>query len=121
MGGLTSTATSGTSENTEYVAESSLGRDDKTFSRQFKRAILRQQVAGVITPEEGSLLRKAVDNRKVIDNGRCFVQVLRRRCETIAGNMFDDLAEWWRVIVEWIVENWETVIRIAITLIIAIL
>lgn len=123
MTGLTSIATGETSGGTEYVAESSLGRDDRIFARRFKRALWRQQAAGVITAEENDLLRKALKNRKAIEGGRCFVQALRRRCETIAGDMFDNLnlVEWWNILTKWLIENWETILRIAITLIIAII
>lgn len=76
---------------------------------------------GEITPEQGAVLRKALKSDKIVKNGRNYAEQLFFEVTQIAGGFFDDVQDFLRTAVQWLVENWETVLRVALTILIMLI
>lgn len=93
-----------------------LGREDWTFRRDFLRALRRQERRGEISKKEAEVFRKAIHSGKKNDQGRTYLQQLRFEVQHIAEGLVDDLRIWWDRLVVWLTDNWELVLRVAVSL-----
>lgn len=95
-----------------------LGFDDRRFRRQFNLALARLRVRGDITADQFYKYRAATFNTMEVEDGKAFVQRLREECEELAGDLMDDLVKWWEWLVQWIVENWATILKVVLALLV---
>lgn len=50
-----------------------------------------------------------------------FIEHLQTECENIAqksGAFLDDLSDWWNYLVNWLVENWDVVLKVLLSLLV---
>lgn len=60
---------------------------------------------------------RAIRSDRKVKNGRTYAEQLYFELYQIAGDFFDDLQGWLLAAYEWIIENWQTVLKVALTLI----
>ena len=109
---------------------------DRRFRKAFLRALELLKKRKKITPKQYVQLKFAAYNGLPIagvDGGErtdAFITHLRRECESkIAGQddrpLFDKLSDWWNELdlrslvnqaTNWIVDNWDTVLKVALML-----
>ena len=102
----------------EEQKEAILGVDDRRFRRQFNVALVRLRQKGEISADEYRRYRGASYNTMAIKDGKAFIQALREECEAKAGDLMDDLVKWWEWLVNWIIENWKTVLQVVLSLLV---
>lgn len=128
---LTSTGNAETgvlSENSEFV-DVRLVRADIVFRRQFCTALRRLERRGTISKADAHKYRVACYNRIRLatadGESGAFVQLLRKEVDKLrkaAGLDFDDimvdLSSIFSQVVNWIIENWELVLRVVLMLLV---
>jgi hypothetical protein len=88
---------------------------------KFERAVRQQEAAGKVTREERAVLVAAIYSDREVKNGRTYAEQLFFEVTQIAGGFFDDVQDFLRMAVQWLVENWETVLRVALTILIMLI
>lgn len=98
--------------------EAVLGVDDRRFRRQFNLALVRLRAKGEVSGEDYRRYRAASFNVMALEDGKAFIQLLREECERKAGDLLNDLAAWWQWLTEWLVDNWQTVLKVVLSLLV---
>lgn len=94
------------------------------FQHSFRRALWRLRLSGKITPQQQRKYWLAAVTSQEIEykDKQAFLIVhLQKECEKIAkasGDFLDDLSDWWNLIVAWIVENWEVILKVLLSLLV---
>jgi hypothetical protein len=79
---------------------------------------------GRLTTIQHRRLMVASYNHLILEDGLAFVQLLRGEClqhlksTTDADQWYQVLREWWDNLVEWLVENWDVVLKMALSLLV---
>jgi hypothetical protein len=50
-----------------------------------------------------------------------YVRALRYKVQAAAGDLIDDMQRWLKIAVEWMVKNWDTVLKVALSLLLMLL
>lgn len=99
-------------------------RESVRFRFAFRRALWRLRLQGRITPREQRRywLAAVTMERFEADGKSAFlIEHLHNRCERIAqasGDFLDDLSDWWNRLVAWLVENWDAVLKVLLSLLV---
>lgn len=94
------------------------------FRYAYRKALWQQRVAGKITPKQHRRYWLAAMNyeRYFYKKKRgTFIGHLERECQEVArasGAFLDDLSDWWNRLVAWMVENWDVVMKVLLTLVV---
>ena len=62
-----------------------------------------------------------MDSERIVKNGRTYAEQLYFELYEVAGDVFDDVLEWLTAAVNWLIENWETVLRVALSLLLMLI
>ena len=87
-----------------------------SFKRKYRTAVGLKVRSGKLTHEEADLLCKAMESDKIVKNGRTYASQLFFELYQIAGGVYEDVLEWLQSAVNWMIENWDTVLKVAFTL-----
>ena len=98
--------------------------DEVRFRDGFRRALRRLRLRGDISSQEHAKYWAAVTSIKTFEHeghtGR-LSEHLERSCQKIAqesGAFAADLSDWWTQIVAWIVDNWEVILKVLLSLLV---
>lgn len=100
--------------------------DTDRFSRCFRAAVRKLRRRGKVSLEDSKKFIQFSRYQEPIKAAGSFGTpsfVLMKECEKLArasGGFLDTLADWWSNLVQWIMDNWETVLKILLTLIVLI-
>lgn len=100
------------------ATEAVLHYDDRRFRRQFNIALFRLRGRGEVTADDYRKFRNASFNTLAIKDEKAFIRLLREDCEQKAGDLMDDLVKWWEWLTEWLINNWATVLKTILTLLV---
>ena len=82
------------------------------YRRRWILALNAQARRGEITPEDYRRLREASYNRRFIEG---LIEGIERTAK-VAGDFIDDVQAWFKKLVDWLIENWPTILKIALSL-----
>ena len=93
----------------------------RRFKLCFLRALRFQQRAGKITAGEAKVFHAAIVSKELNDYGRTYAHELCIDLSKTASELFDNLADWWSRLFQWLIENWDLVLKTALSLLIMLI
>lgn len=112
--GLTSTGIGGTAIGSEYAKPIESGPIQRiAYRRQLIRALNKKLREGAISRADYWKYRQASYNPLFMDG---FIDEIEHAAK-VAGDFLDDVQAWFRILTQWLVENWDTVLKVLLTLI----
>jgi hypothetical protein len=87
------------------------------YRRKFILALNVKFRRGQISKADYWKLRRASYNPAFMD---AFIDEIENAAKA-AGDWLEDVQAWFKVLVDWLIENWETVLKVALTLIMLVL
>jgi len=91
------------------------------FKRKLNKALRWQAIRGKVTKEEAAVIRKALDSPKIVKHGRTYAEQLFHELYQIAGGLFEDLETFFWQAVDWLVENWDKVLKVAFSILLMLI
>ena len=112
--GLTSTGTAGTIGAGELGQRIESGPIQRiAYRRQLIRTLNKKLRDGAISRADYWKYRRASYNLAFMDG---FIDEIEHAAKA-AGDFVDDVRAWFQVLTQWLIDNWETVLKVLITLI----